>query len=129
MAQTRSIVVLAAAPLLLAALSGCGTVQNAAQTADQAATCTKAISTVSFNPNLNDPSAAVDESHKKADELRKLADESKNADVRKSLRDAADSLGNVKVSDLAPARAADWVQQKTKLVQGVTSACANIGKN
>lgn len=123
----RTLGMVAALPLVVGVLAGCDSVQEVADTADRANTCVKALEAAGYQPNLNDPAGSAEKAHQKAEELRKLAEETKDADLRQKLRDSADSLADVKATDLDPARATDWLARNARLVKNITETCGNVG--
>lgn len=114
-------------PLVIGVLAGCDAVQSASETADRASTCLKAVEAAGYQPNLSDPVGSADKAHKKAEELRKLAEETTDADLQRKLRESADSLANVKPSDLDPSKAADWLSRNAKQAKDLADACGNVG--
>ncbi|WP_073488143.1 hypothetical protein [Streptoalloteichus hindustanus] len=112
-------------PLLALGLSGCGALDSASNAVDKAQICSKAISAVTgFNPSLSDPARSVDEAQKKADELRRLADQTSDANLQRELREMADSLGQLKLSDVNPQNMAAWADQKVKQLDDLRRSCS-----
>ncbi|MCP2261541.1 hypothetical protein LX15_005267 [Streptoalloteichus tenebrarius] len=114
-----------AGPLLALALSGCGALDSASNAVDKAQLCTQAISAVTgFNPSLSDPRRSVDEAQQKADELRQLADKAADANLQRELREMADSLAQLRVTDVNPQNMAAWADQKVKQLDDLRRSCS-----
>jgi hypothetical protein len=111
-------------PLLALALTGCEALNTAAETADKAKICAEALGAAGFNPDASDPQKSVDEAKERAEQLRKLADQAADANLQRELREMADSLGQLKLSDLDPSNAAAWADQKLKQLEQLQKACS-----
>jgi hypothetical protein len=98
-------------------------VNSANDTAQKAQLCLDAVRVLGFTPDLSDPKSAVDEAHRKADELAKLSDSAADTAVKSALETAASQLETVRLSDLDPASAATWLQQKANNLNALNTAC------
>ncbi|WP_433265582.1 bacteriophage spanin2 family protein [Actinosynnema sp. CS-041913] len=115
---------------LVGAVSGCGAVQQANDTAnqvgaaaDKAQLCVEALSLAGFTPNVSDPQKALDETQAKAEELNKLAEKAGDATLKDAINGVSDTMSNVTLNDLDPTRLADWTQKKVDQVAKLSAAC------
>lgn len=123
MRAARPLVAVVLALGVAGGLSGCETISEVKDTADQVSQgvdkvklCADAVGLVSFSPDMSDPQKALEETQAKADELNKLAEQSPDAQVKSALEEASKGMNSVE-------SAADWVQQKADLVAKVSEAC------
>ncbi|UVS82037.1 bacteriophage spanin2 family protein [Actinokineospora sp. UTMC 2448] len=114
------------AAALLGALTACAEIQEAADTAgnaaDKASVCVKALELAGFTPDANDPQQAVDEAQQKADELTTLAQDVSDTTLSTALTDMATQLREIP-ANLDPANLADWTQQKLDAFNALSQAC------
>ena len=115
---------------LVGAASGCEAVQQASDTAnqvgnaaDKAQLCVEALQLAGFTPNSADPQKAVEESQAKAEELNKLAEKAGDTTLKDAITGVSDTMSQVTLSDLDPARFAEWSQKKLDQVQKLSNAC------
>jgi hypothetical protein len=132
MRGSRSVATVVLALGLAGAASGCDAVNdatNAANSVNNAANkvqlCLDAVKLMGFTPDLSNPQAAVDDAHKKAEEMTKLAGQAGDATLKQALEASAQQLSSVTLSDLDPASAAGWLQQKLDKLNALNSACAS----
>ncbi|MBP2477892.1 hypothetical protein JOF53_006764 [Crossiella equi] len=116
---------------LLAAVSGCGAVQQAADTANQvgnAATklqvCGEALKAVTFSPDTTDPQKALEAAQQKGKELADLAAKAGDTTLKQAIDGVAKSMNEVTLQDLSAQSVQDWLQKKADLAAKVTQACA-----
>ncbi|WP_367130246.1 bacteriophage spanin2 family protein [Saccharothrix sp. HUAS TT1] len=112
------------------ALSACGTLQEASDTAaavaDTANTvqlCADALSQVSFTFDPASPERAVDQAHGAADSLADLAASAADTTINEAITGLATTLREVTVDDLV-LRPAAWLEDKANRVANLTAACA-----
>jgi hypothetical protein len=117
---------------LTGVMSGCDAVQGASDaansvndTANKVQLCLEAVRLAGFNPDLSNPQQAVEDAHKKADELSKLAEKSGDTTVKQAIEGLSNSMSKVTVSDLSPQSAANWLQEKTDQLNALNTACGN----
>ncbi|WNV90754.1 bacteriophage spanin2 family protein [Umezawaea sp. Da 62-37] len=132
MRGSRSVATMTLALGLAFAASGCDAVNeatNAANSVGDAANkvqlCVDAVRLMGFTPDLSNPQAAVDDAHKKAEEMTKLAEQAGDTTLKQALTDASTQLSSVTLSDLDPASGATWLQQKLDKLNALNSACAS----
>ncbi|PRY43698.1 bacteriophage spanin2 family protein [Umezawaea tangerina] len=132
MRGSRSVATIVLALGLAGAASGCDAVNeatNAANSVGNAANkvqlCIDAVKLMGFTPDLSNPQAAVDDAHKKAEEMTKLAEQAGDTTLKQALTDASTQLSSVTLSDLDPTSAATWLQQKLDKLNALNSACAS----
>jgi hypothetical protein len=121
---TSRVAVAVAAPLAVLALSGCEAINTASETVDKAKICTDALAAAGFNPDLGNPQKSVDEAQQKAEELRNLAGQTTDATLQRELNEMADTVGQLKLSDVNPANSVAWADQKLQQLQQLNAACA-----
>ncbi|RKT57630.1 bacteriophage spanin2 family protein [Saccharothrix australiensis] len=115
---------------LAGAVSACDAVQQASDTAnqvgaaaDKAQLCIDALALAGFTPSSADPQKAVEETKAKAEELTKLAEKTGDTTLKDAITGVSDTMSNVTLNDLDPARLADWSQRKLEQVEKLTRAC------
>jgi hypothetical protein len=118
----RSLLILT--PMLALALAGCDALDTASNTLDKAQVCSKAISAAGYTPDLTNPTKSVQEAQQRADELRKLAEQTSDADLQRQLRELADQMGTLKAADVNPSGVASWASTKLEQLNDVQRACA-----
>lgn len=128
----RPVATLLLAMGLVGAVSGCEAVQGASDAANQvndaatkATLCIDALKLAGFTPDLSDPAKAVEESHKKAEELSALAAKTGDTTLKQAIEGVSTTMSSVTLSDLDPQSAADWAQKKLDLVSKLGNACGN----
>ncbi|MGW5053156.1 bacteriophage spanin2 family protein [Actinokineospora sp. NPDC004072] len=114
------------AAALIGALTACAEVQQAADSAsnaaDKAGVCVKALELAGFTPDASDPQKAVDEAQQKADELTALAQDVGDTTLSQALDGMATQLREIP-ANLDPANLADWTQQKLDAFNALSQAC------
>ncbi|GGM59113.1 hypothetical protein GCM10012275_32860 [Longimycelium tulufanense] len=113
-----------AAPLLVLALGGCDSLNQVSEGLDKAEACTKALSAAGYSPDPSKGQQAVDEAQRKADELRKLAEQVSDANLQQQLRETADQMGQLQLSDLDPSKLMSWTNERLQRVDRLTRACS-----
>jgi hypothetical protein len=118
-------------PALLAfgalGVSACDALNTASDTLDQAEVCTKALQAAGFNPDLSNPEQAVADAQQRAQELRDLANQTTDADIKRELNETADQLGQLGPEDLTPTGLTTWTQQKLDTYNQLQAACTGSG--
>ncbi|KAA2264606.1 hypothetical protein F0L68_05750 [Solihabitans fulvus] len=117
----RSIAVTLAAVGLAGGLVGCSA---AAEAKDKASVCVDALKLGGFTPDLSDPAKSVEDAHRKAEELGKLADQAGDTTLRDALKGMAQKLTSVKVSDFDPQSVQNWVNSKVSDLDTLRKACS-----
>lgn len=112
--------------LALTALSGCDTLNEAANTANQVEVCAKALDAAGFTPDLSNPQKSVEDAQAKAEELRGLAAQTEDATLKAELNAMADEIGSLQVSDVDPVAAATWASQKLDQLNKLNQACSSF---
>ena len=113
------------ASLLTIGLSGCDAMNTASDTLDKAEVCTKALQAAGFNPDLSNPDQTVKDAQRRAEDLRDLAGQTTDADVKRELNEMADQFGELGPEDLSPTGSVAWAQQKVDHFNQLQAACAN----
>ncbi|XVV03152.1 bacteriophage spanin2 family protein [Actinosynnema sp. CA-248983] len=115
---------------LVGAVSGCEAVQQAqdtansvGQAADKAQLCIEALKLAGFTPSAADPQKAVQETQAKAEELEALAAKAGDATLKDAITGVSDTMGQLTVNDLDPAKLADWTAKKLETVNKLSQAC------
>ncbi|WP_309117199.1 bacteriophage spanin2 family protein [Saccharothrix sp.] len=115
---------------LVGAVSGCEAVQQAqdtansvGQAADKAQLCLDALKLAGFTPNAADPQKAVQETQAKAEELEKLAAKAGDATLKDAITGVSDTMSQLTVNDLDPAKLAEWTSKKLETVNKLSQAC------
>jgi hypothetical protein len=103
--------------------TACDTLNTASDTLDKAEVCTKALQTAGFNPDLSNPEQTVRDAEQRAQELRDLANQTTDAEVKSQLNKMADQLGQLGPDDLTPSAATAWAQQKLNTYNQLQAAC------
>jgi hypothetical protein len=118
------------AVVLVGGLSGCAAAQEAADKVNaandavsKAGVCVDALRIAGFTPDIKSPEQALKDTRKKAEELGALANQAPDAAVKTAIDDLSKSMSSVKLDDLKPSSAADWLQEKANLVNKLSSAC------
>jgi hypothetical protein len=111
------------AAALLFALTGCDTLNEASSTLDKAQVCTQALAAAGFNPDLTNPTGAVEEAQRKAEELRSLAEQTSDANLQRELQETADQIGSLQTSQVTPADIVGWTNAKVNQITQLTQAC------
>ena len=121
-------------PILLAllaaaalALTGCDTLNTASDTLDRAEVCTKALQAAGFNPDVSNPDQAVQDAQQRAQELRDLANQTTDAEVKRELNELADQFNQLGPEDLTPSGSVAWAQQKLETYNQLQASCTNSG--
>ncbi|OLT41629.1 hypothetical protein BJF85_04105 [Saccharomonospora sp. CUA-673] len=107
---------------VVAAISGCGAVQQAGDTAGSAAdtvtgavaaaeVCSDALALVANPPDLSAPQAALDQAHTTATELTDLVATTSDTDIGRAITDLAATLQTATLDTLTSAPAA-WLQAR-----------------
>jgi hypothetical protein len=107
--------------------SACDALNTASDTLGKAEVCTKALQAAGFNPDLSNPEQTVADAQQRAQELRDLANQTTDADVKRELNESADQLGQLSPDDLTPAGLTTWAQQKLDTYNQLQAACAGAG--
>lgn len=110
-------------PFLVLALAGCDALDTASNTLDKAQVCSKAITAAGYSPDLSNPTKSVQEAQQRADELRKLSEQTTDVDLQRELRELADQMGTLKATDVNPSGVASWVSAKLEQLQAVQRSC------
>lgn len=118
---------LAAAPVLVLALTGCDAITEASNTLNQAELCVRALEAAGFSPNLSDPAGSVRDAQAKAQELRDLAGQTDNADLQRELNETADRVGSLQESEVNPSDVVSWSNAKLSQYNELAGACGNVG--
>ncbi|WP_199441859.1 bacteriophage spanin2 family protein [Umezawaea beigongshangensis] len=110
--------------------TACGALQEASDTANavndtvsKTQLCLEAVQIMGFNPDVSDPQKAVDEAHAKAAQLDELAAKAGDTTLKDAFTDASAKLHEVSVSDLDPANATTWLQEKADRLTALNTAC------
>lgn len=118
-------------PVLLAlgtlGVTACDALNTASDTLGKAEACTKALQAAGFNPDLSNPTQAVADAHQRAQELRDLAGQTTDADVKREVNEMADQLGQLSPEDLSPAGSVAWAQKKLDAFNQLQAACTGSG--
>jgi uncharacterized protein YggE len=104
-------------------VTGCEAVNTASNTLDKAQLCTRALAEAGYTPDLSNPSGTVQEATRRAEELRKLAEQTTDADLKRELREMADQIGSLKVSDVNPSAVAEWANRRLTELDQLRRAC------
>jgi hypothetical protein len=124
--RTRRAALLLAAPLLaLPLLAGCEAVNTASTTVDKAQLCARALAAAGYIPDVSNPQAAVDEAGRRAEELRRLAEQTSDAQIKRELREMADQLGSLKISDVNPVGVGRWADRKLAEFNQLQQVCGS----
>ncbi|MGM1059494.1 bacteriophage spanin2 family protein [Saccharothrix sp. Mg75] len=114
----------------VAALSACGAVQDAADTANAVANtanavqvCADALTRATTSFDTSSPQQAVDQAHETAASLGDLATRAADTTVTEAITALAGTLSSVTLDDLVT-RPAAWLETKATQVAALTSACA-----
>lgn len=118
---------MAAAPVLVLALAGCDTINEASNTLNQAQVCAQALEAAGFSPNLSDPAGSVRDAQAKAQELRDLAGQTTDADLRRELNETADRVGALQETEVNATDVLSWSNAKLAQYNQLATACANVG--
>ncbi|GGP75242.1 bacteriophage spanin2 family protein [Saccharothrix coeruleofusca] len=121
---------IAAACTAVVAMSACGAVQEAADTANAVAdtattvqVCADALAGATAALDTAAPERAVDQAHDAAVTLTDLASRAADTTVNEAIAALATTLREVTVQDLV-GRPAEWVRVKADQVAALTAACA-----
>jgi len=114
-------------PLLVFGVTGCDTLNTASETLDKAEVCTRALQAAGFNPDLSNPDQTITDAKQRSEELRDLAGQTTDADVKRELNEMADKLGQLGPEDLSPAGSAAWAQDKLNTYNQLQAACTGSG--
>ncbi|MFI9010917.1 bacteriophage spanin2 family protein [Actinosynnema sp. NPDC053489] len=113
----------------VAALSACGTLQDASQAAGAVANtastvqlCTEALAQATTVFDTASPERAVEQAHTAADRLGSLAADAGDTTVNEAVGALATTLRQVTLDDLV-LRPAAWLQDKAARVADLTNAC------
>ncbi|AXX31601.1 hypothetical protein APASM_4236 [Actinosynnema pretiosum subsp. pretiosum] len=113
------------------ALSACGALQEASDTAASVAdtasaiqVCTDALAQAGAAVDTTSPEQAVDQAHTAADNLGDLAARAADTTVDEAITALATTLREVTVDDVV-VRPAQWLELKAQQVATLTSACAS----
>ncbi|GAA3462786.1 bacteriophage spanin2 family protein [Saccharothrix longispora] len=113
----------------VAALTACGAVQEAADTANAVANtanavqvCADALSRATTSFDTSSPERAVDQAHETAASLGDLASQAADTTVNQAITALADTLSGVTLDDLV-VRPAAWLETKAQQVAALTTAC------
>ncbi|MBY8848968.1 bacteriophage spanin2 family protein [Saccharothrix longispora] len=111
------------------ALTACGAVQEAADTANAVANtanavqvCADALSRATTSFDTSSPERAVDQAHETAASLGDLASQAADTTVNQAITALAGTLGGVTLDDLV-VRPAVWLETKARQVAALTTAC------
>jgi hypothetical protein len=107
--------------------TACDALTTASDTLDKAEACTKALEAAGFNPDLSNPEQAVADAQQRSQELRDLANQTTDADIKRELNETADQLGQLGPEDLTPAGSVAWAQQKLDAYNQLQAACTGAG--
>jgi len=114
-------------PVLLAlgalGASACDTINTASDTLGKAEVCTKALQAAGFNPDVTNPEQTVKDAQQRAQELRDLANQTTDAQVKSELNKVADQLGQLGPEDLTPTGLTTWAQQQLNTYNQLHAAC------
>jgi hypothetical protein len=115
----------------VAALSACGTLQEASDTAaavaDTANTvqlCTDALSRAAVNVDVATPQEAVDQAHEAGAALSDLAANAADTTLNQAISALAGTLSAVTLNDLVSGPA-QWLETRAAQVADLTAACAS----
>ncbi|SDZ05234.1 hypothetical protein SAMN05216215_104429 [Saccharopolyspora shandongensis] len=139
-ARKRFVVAALALPLLTG-LAACGQVQEvqqglqnadeqiqqAQQNLDSISACAQAINVASFMPNFANPQQAKADAEAKAEELRKLADQTADQTLRQNLLEVEQSVQRVASGEITLEASAEWTTAQLERYQQVTTTCSQIG--
>jgi cobalamin-dependent methionine synthase I len=132
-ARKRFVVAALSLPLLVG-LAACGEVQEAQQglqeaneNLDAVSACMQAINVASFMPNFADPQQAQADAQAKAEELRKLAEQTADQTLRQNLLDVQQSVQQVANGEITLKSSAEWTTAQLEKYQQVTTTCSQIG--
>lgn len=121
---------------VLVGLAGCGELQQAQESAEQAqqgldkaSACMQALKVANFMPNLADPGKAQADAQAKAEEIGKLAQETSDQTLRQNLLDVQQSVQQVASGEVTVANSAQWLQTQLDKYQQVTTTCSQVGGN
>lgn len=109
-------------------LTGCDALNSASDTLDRAEVCTKALQAAGFNPDLSNPDQSVQDAQQRAQELRDLAAQTTDAEVKRELNELADQFNQLGPDDLTPSGSAAWAQQKLETYNQLQASCTNSGE-
>ena len=110
--------------LLATMLVGCASLDQAAQTVDQANLCIDALQAAEFAPDASNPELTVANAEQSARELSDLAAEAQDVTVRDAINAPQAQVTEVvnaggRLNDLQA-----WLQHKADLYQQLAGACA-----
>ena len=110
--------------LLATMLVGCASVDQAAETFNQANLCIDALQAAEFAPDNNNPDLTVENAQPSARELSDLAAQAQDVTVRDAINALQAQVTEVvnaggRLDDLQA-----WLQQKADLYQQLGNACA-----
>jgi hypothetical protein len=118
-------------PALLAfgtiGVSACDAINTASDTLGKAEACTKALQAAGFNPDLSNPDQAVADAQQRAQELRDVANQTTDADVKRELNETADQFSQLGPEDLTPTGSVAWTQRKLDQFNQLQAACTDAG--
>ncbi|MFD7659932.1 bacteriophage spanin2 family protein [Actinosynnema sp. NPDC059797] len=114
----------------VAALSACGTLQEASDTAAAVANtantvqlCTDALSQAAVDVDVAAPEVALDRAHDAGSALADLANDAANTTLNEAITALAATLTAVTLDDLVSGPA-QWLETRAAQVAALTSACA-----
>lgn len=118
---------------LIVALTGCGALQEAQQTAEgvsnaasTAQVCVEALRIAAFNPDTANPEAAAQGAQDAGQKLQDLAGKATDTTVNQALTELSTTMKETTVSDLVNGPA-NWVKTKADQVAALTKACTPGG--
>ncbi|MFC0104938.1 bacteriophage spanin2 family protein [Kibdelosporangium aridum] len=118
---------------LIVALTGCGALQEAQQTAEgvsnaasTAQVCVEALRIAAFNPDTANPEAAAQGAQDAGQKLQDLAGKATDTTVNQALTELSTTMKETTVSDLVNGPA-NWVKTKADQVSALTKACTPGG--
>ncbi|MGW5642723.1 hypothetical protein ACWEV3_29350 [Saccharopolyspora sp. NPDC003752] len=102
-------------------------IQQAQQNLDAVSACAQAINVASFMPNFADPQQAKADAEAKAEELRKLAEQTPDQTLRQNLLEVEQSVQRVASGEITLESSAEWTTAQLERYQQVTTTCSQIG--
>ncbi|HEU5473922.1 MAG TPA: bacteriophage spanin2 family protein [Actinophytocola sp.] len=111
------------AVLVVLALTGCETVQQAGEVADKAGICADALRLSGFVPDVGNPEKAAEDAKRTAEDLRQLAEQAPDETLRNALEDMSNKVSELNPGNINPGAVADWVSDKVGTVEALARAC------
>ena len=101
-------------------------IQDGQRNLDNAQACGEALNTANFVPNFADPQHAQRDAQAKVQELRRLAERTRDATLKQNLLDVQQSVRQVADGKVSIDTSDDWVTGQLDKYQAVTTTCSEL---